>query len=143
MEYDISSTITLVSHVHSAAADFLNSKLIQLGMPEFVSSHGFILFLLSKKDKMTMSEIATEINRDKSTTTVLVRKLLKAGLVMSKTSEKDSRSKYIILTDKGREYNTVTSRLSAELINTFYEGFSDAEKQQLCQLLTRVLHNFT
>ena len=142
MEYDESSTITLVSHIHSSAADFLKARLSAKGLPDFVSSHGYILFLLAKHDRMTMTELSKSINRDKSTTTVLVRKLEAAGLVTSQTSETDSRSKWILLTDKGREYNCITSGLSQELNNTFYTGFSQEEKQQLCRLLSRILHNF-
>ena len=142
MEYDISSTISLVSHIHSASADFLKTRLAGQGLPDLSSSHGFILFLLSRDDKLTMSEIAARINRDKSTTTVLVRKLEKAGFVKSEISAVDSRSKFIMLTDQGKEYNKVTEKLSKELIATFYKGFSDTEKQQIFNLLKRISDNF-
>ncbi|MCI1209978.1 MAG: MarR family transcriptional regulator [Treponema sp.] len=142
MDYDISSTISLVSHIHSASADFLKVRLAEKGLPDFASSHGFILFQLSRKTKLTMSEIATRINRDKSTTTVLIRKLEKAGFVKSEVSPADSRSKFIMLTEKGKEYNKVTDGLSKELISTFYRGFSEAEKQQVFALLSRISDNF-
>jgi len=142
MQYDISSTIALVSHIHSATADFLKSKLAAEGLPDLASSHGFILFLLSRKDRLTMSDIAARINRDKSTTTVLVRKLEKAGFIKSCKSDTDSRIKYIMLTEEGRKYNELTAQLSKELISTFYSGFSSEEKEQLFSLLSRIDSNF-
>lgn len=142
MEYDVSSTVSLVSHIHSLSADFLRSRLNQKGLPELSSSHGFILFLLSKDEELTMGEIARRINRDKSTTTVLVRKLENNGLVETFSNKKDARSKLIKLTAKGMEYNKITSELSTELIQTFYKGFSAEEKSQLLNYLQRISENF-
>ena len=142
MEYDVSSTVSLVSHIHSLSADFLRSRLNQKGLPELSSSHGFILFLLSKEEELTMGEIARRINRDQSTTTVLVRKLENNGLVETFSNKKDARSKLIKLTAKGMEYNKITSELSTELIQTFYKGFSAEEKSQLLNYLQRISENF-
>jgi len=142
MQYDISSTVSLVSHIHSISADFLRLRLNELGLPELSSSHGFILFLLSKENEMTMGDISRRINRDKSTTTVLIRKLEKNGLVQSISNEKDGRSKFIRLTEKGKEYNEETSKISDELIKTFYKGFSAEEKTQLLNFLQRISENF-
>lgn len=142
MEYDVSSTVSLVSHIHSLSAEFLRSRLNQKGLPELSSSHGFILFLLSKEEELTMGEIARRINRDKSTTTVLVRKLENNGLVETFSNKKDARSKLIKLTAKGMEYNKITSELSTELIQTFYKGFSAEEKSQLLNYLQRISENF-
>ncbi len=89
-----------------------------------------------------MGEIARRINRDKSTTTVLVRKLENNGLVETFSNKKDARSKLIKLTAKGMEYNKITSELSTELIQTFYKGFSAEEKSQLLNYLQRISENF-
>lgn len=89
-----------------------------------------------------MGEIAASINRDKSTTTVLIRKLKDAGLVESSSNESDGRSKFIRLTKKGCEYNKITAGLSKELINTFYKNFSDDEKQMTFSLLSRISSHF-
>ena len=91
---------------------------------------------------MTMTEIASHINRDKSTTTVLVRKLEKAGFVTSRASDQDGRSKFIFLTEKGRNYNKITAQLSEELISTFYKEFTEKEKQEVFSLLSRISANF-
>jgi len=134
--------MSLISHIHSAAAEFLKIRLAEKGLPDLVSSHGFILFQLSRQEKITMSDLAARINRDKSTTTVLVRKLRQAGFVKSELSDKDSRIKFITLTDEGRKYTRITAQLSDDLISTFYNGFNNDEKMQVFTLLNRIFSNF-
>ena len=105
MASQISKSISKISHIHSLTADFLTERLSEKGLQHFASSHGNILFQLSLVDYMKMNELSEKINRDKSTTTVLVQKLINEGFVEVKTSEKDKRSKLISLSEKGRDYN--------------------------------------
>lgn len=138
MKYTVSSVISLISHLHTSTADFTNKRLSELSKKEnFVSSHGFILFQLSNNEKLTMGEIARRINRDKSTTTVLVKKLKAEGLIIEEPSEKDSRVKYISLSEKGKEYNKLTSGISHSLLTTFYKDFTSEEKKELLRLLEK------
>lgn len=90
-----------------------------------------------------MGELAQKINRDKSTTTVLIRKLIKENLVEECINEHDKRNKKISLTEKGKEYTSITSEISASLLQKFYKGFSDEEKIQFASFLERIKNNFT
>ena len=89
-----------------------------------------------------MKELAAKINRDKSTTTVLVRKLEQDGLVTTTPSENDRRNKILTLTEKGTEYNTLMKKLSKELQTKFYNGFSDEEIECFGSFLKRIENNF-
>lgn len=140
---DINSSISMLSHIHSQAADFLISRLKERGLPDFASSHGNILFQLCKNGSMPMGDLARAINRDKSTTTVLVRKLEQEGLVCSESDKEDKRSKILSLTKKGQEYTEVTKSISQELISTFYKGFSEEEKAAFTGYLERINTNFS
>ncbi|HAH61260.1 MAG TPA: transcriptional regulator [Treponema sp.] len=142
MNNDVNSSMSLLSRIHSDAADFLTQRLAEKGLPHFASSHGFILFQLSLQDSLPMKDLAQRINRDKSTTTVLVRKLEQEGFIKSESSPEDARSKLISLTAKGRKYNEITAELSGELLKTFYKGFSEDEQQQVCGFLARIADNF-
>ncbi len=88
-----------------------------------------------------MGEIAAAINRTKSTTTALIKKLRDAGLIQEEPSPDDSRQKYIFLTDKGREYDKLTSSISRELLSVCYTGFSEKEKNELLHLLKKMSSN--
>lgn len=139
---DINFSISLVSHIHAITADFLQEELKSQGFDDFSTSHGNILFQLSVNSQMTMGEIAKKINRDKSTTTVLIRKLKNQGYVDEKQMGSDKRQKMIFLTQKGLQYQKITSQISKDLLKTFYDGFSDEEKSQFLGFLERIEKNF-
>ncbi len=90
---------------------------------------------------MSMGEIAKKINRDKSTTTVLIRKLIDEKLVKSASSSKDSRKKIISLTAEGKKYNNFTSEISSKLLSICYKNFSAEEKETLLNLLEKMSAN--
>jgi len=139
---DVNSSISLLSNIHSITADFLTEKLKAKGFPEFASSHGNILFQLSVNEKMTMGDLSEKINRDKSTTTVLVRKLEKEGFITGESDPSDKRSRIIFLTEKGKQFNATARELSQELLSTFYKDFSESEKQQFLESLQKIKKNF-
>ena len=139
---NVNSSISLLSHIHTITADFIIEKLKERGYPDFASSHGNILFQLSVNEKMTMGELSEKINRDKSTTTVLVRKLESEGFITGKPDPADKRSRIIYLTAKGKQFNQTAMDLSKDLLETFYRGFSEEEKQTFFQSLMRIKDNF-
>ena len=139
---DVNSSISLLSNIHTITADFITDKLKERGFPDFASSHGNILFQLSVNEKMTMGELSEKINRDKSTTTVLVRKLEKDGFISGEADPTDKRSRIIFLAEKGKQFNKTARELSSELLGTFYKGFSEEEKNNFFQTLLRIKENF-
>ena len=139
---DVNSSISLLSNIHSITADFLIEKLKEHGYPDFASSHGNILFQLSVNEKMTMGDLAQKINRDKSTTTVLFRKLENEGFITGEPDPADKRSRIIYLTKKGQKFNSTARELSKDLLDTFYKGFTEKEKETFLELLMRIKNNF-
>ena len=91
---------------------------------------------------MTMGELAERINRDKSTTTVLVRKLEAEGFLTGTPDPSDKRSRIIFLTPKGKQFNKTAKALSEELLSTFYKDFTDEEKSTFLRLLLKIQNNF-
>ena len=142
MASDVKNSINLLSHIHSQSSDFLQKKLAEKGFENFASSHGNILFQLSRTENLKMNELSKIINRDKSTTTVHVRKLEKEGLIKTSPSEEDKRIRIVSLTEKGKHYNSITKEISCQLIEKFYRGFSDEEKDSFTNLLLRIAENF-
>ena len=141
MQHNTSTVLSLISKIHSKSQDFLQKEMAESGLPELVSSHGFIIYTLSQAECMTMCELTQIINRDKSTTTALIKKLEELELVQTKRCVHDSRKKYVSLTEKGKEYTETTKKLSKELIETAYEGFSEEEKANLLSLLEKLSGN--
>ena len=139
----LSGILSLVSKIHAETVAYLNEELANNGLSDFSTSHGNILYRLSKAESLSMTEIARLIHRDKSTATVLVNKLERFGFVKRIRCENDFRKTLLILTDKGTAYNKATAEISKRLIDRCYQGFSDEEKETAYNLLARIADNFS
>ncbi len=143
MKSDYNTISSLISQIHNYSSNFLKTRLTQEGLPELVSSHGFILYKLSLTEALTMTDLAKSIKKDKSTTTVLIKKLEKAGLVERIASDKDRRVIYIKLSPQGAKYTSAVSSISKELTETCYKDFSEQEKTVVFELLSKISKNFS
>ena len=141
MNYDSTLILSLISRIHSQSQDFLFKKLSENGMGSMATSHANILFCLSREKSLTAGELAAKINRDKSTTTILVRKLEKTGYVEVRKDTDDSRRKIISLTREGEKFNQITRELSDDLLKKTWDGFNETEKNSLVSLLNRLSDN--
>jgi len=141
MNYTSSSILSLISHIHSQSQNFLQAEMKELGLKEMASSHGNILFHLSENEELTLGDISARINRDKSTTTSLVKKLEKEHFVQIRKDEKDSRKKLISLTEEGKKYRKATTALSRKLLEKTWQHFDENEKNQLVELLNKLSGN--
>lgn len=135
--------IALVSKVRAGATNFLEKELATNGIEGIVPSYGSMLSTLYKNNgKLRMKTVANLINRDKSTVTHLVNKLIKAGYVVREQSSEDSREVYVVLTQKAWDMKEKIESISQKLINTAYKGFTEDEKVRLMQLLDKMKDNF-
>lgn len=147
---EISTISSLIAQIQNDATVFLDNQLKLAGLTEISTSHGFILFVLSQnKDvktnelvPMTMKQISAKIDKNKSTTTVLIDKLQKYEYITRKKDEKDERFAYISLSSKGKSYIEKMENISKELSEKFYKGFSEEEKKTVFSLLKKILSNF-
>jgi DNA-binding MarR family transcriptional regulator len=149
-EMKLSTISSLIAQIHTEATNFLYSQLKTEGMSQISNSHGFILFTLSQNKNednselkpMTMSEIAQNVDKDKSTTTVLIEKLRKLGYVQKEKATGDTRFCLISLTEKGKSYTKQMEQISKILTEKFYAGFSEDEKKTVFSLLEKIQSNF-
>jgi DNA-binding MarR family transcriptional regulator len=89
-----------------------------------------------------MKKLSEIINRDKSTITALVNKLINSGYIQRRTHESDSRSSIISLTEKGRAMQKKFREVSEALRKKAYKGLTDEEMETLMHLLTKIHDNF-
>ena len=140
--YKTNKLLTLISNIHSKVSDYLQNKLNEEGFKNLSSSHGNIMYQLSIQDSISMTELAKKVNRDKSTVTVLIRKLENYGFVERVSDQKDNRIVFISLSEKGKAYTQKMLEISKDLLSTCYNGFSDEEKEATLELLKRIYNNF-
>lgn len=134
--------ISLISKVRENANSFIINQMEACGMKGLVTSHGDILCELFENDRLSMKDLTERIDRDKSTVTVLVDKLMKHGYVEKARDVEDNRVVFVTLTEKGKALQPMFEVISKELISTSYKGISQAEKEQLIETLTKIKKNF-
>jgi MarR family transcriptional regulator, organic hydroperoxide resistance regulator len=104
-------------------------------------SHGEILGSLMARGLLPMSEIGRIIDKDKSTITALVNKLIKLGYVEKRSDPADSRISLIALTRKGIALKPNFHLIAQKLRAHSYKGVSDYERETLVNLLNKLNAN--
>lgn len=134
--------ISLISKIREKSNKLIETEMSQNGIEGIVTSHGDIIYALFKNKRMTMAEIANKIGRDKSTVTALIDKLVKLGYVIKERDTQDTRVVYVTLTKKGYELEPIFEAVSAKLLEVFYLGISEEEKEELTKILNKIYSNF-
>lgn len=140
---NIEGIIATISKIHNSANRLIIDELKKHNLEGLAPSHGDVLVLLYRNEKgVPMNKISSSINKDKSTLTALINKLVKMDLVEKFKNENDSRSTLIRLTKKGLETKPIImDEISTKLLNTTYKEFNQEEKELLVDLLEKVKDN--
>ncbi len=131
--------LSLISKIHEKGNRFIVERLKENGIEGLVPSHGDILVLLYKYEKLTMKDIADKIHRTKPTVTVLADKLEKLGYVERRKSLDDNRITYITLTEKGRQFRPLFDNISKDLTKLLYKNLTQEEAQIIDKLLEKMI----
>ncbi|NME36235.1 MULTISPECIES: MarR family winged helix-turn-helix transcriptional regulator [Fusobacterium] len=130
-----------ISNIRYCCNFLINQELTNYGFPELQSSYGAIIYTLFNYHPLTMKELAEKVQRDPSTLTVLVKKLIEKGYIEKIDNEKDSRSKLIILTEKSYKAKKVFDKISEKLNSVIWKDFSEEEIKTLCNGLEKIHKN--
>ena len=107
------------------------------------SEQGKILTILWKQELecTTATDIALATGLANNTLTSMVKKLKEQGLVTIQPCTQDKRKNYISLTDLGWAQKEIGDRVSKELGEIFYQGFSDQEIREFEAYQERIITN--
>jgi len=110
---------------------------------QYRSEQGKILTILWKQELgcATATDIALATGLANNTLTSMVKKLEEQGLVTIQPCTQDKRKKYISLTDLGWAQKEIGDRVSKELGEIFYQGFSDQEIREFEEYQERIISN--
>lgn len=134
--------VSLIAKIREKSNRLIGAEMAKHGVDGIVTSHGDIIYALFGKPTLTMAEIARIIDKDKSTVTVLIDKLVRLGYVTKERHMDDSRIFNVALTQKGHELKPVFESISKQLLDVFYLGITDHEKEELLRILMKIYHNF-
>lgn len=135
------NAVALISRIRESANRLILDELAAAGMADLSPSHGDILAVLYSEKSMTMHQIALRIHRTKATTTVLVNKLEKLGLVQRVKSADDGRYTSVSLTEYGLSFKEIFDRISLKLNSAIYGSLTASEAETLETLLEKVRKN--
>jgi MarR family transcriptional regulator, organic hydroperoxide resistance regulator len=120
------------------AVDDLEADLAQGRLKGLAASHLEIITFLLRKGPTSMQELARALERDKSTVTVLVRKLGELGFIARKGLPTDGRVTIVSLTAKGAALRTPVLRVFVKTERALAKNLSPEERENLFVLLGKV-----
>lgn len=132
----------LISKVDQKIKKFLMSELAANNLRGLHPSHAAIVFTLLKQRECTMKELADAIDKDKSTTTGLVAKLIKLGYLEKSNDRNDRRVTIISLTEKGKLIEETWFGISKKLRKKIFNALSDKEIESVIQILLKLEKEF-
>lgn len=132
-----------MSRINERANRFILAELEKRGITDIAPSHGAVLVALFKNTELTMSEIAEQVSRDRSTVTNSVNKLIDSGYLATMKNVQDSRSTLVFLTPKGRALEPAFYQISQSLAMLEYQGIGAEEREIFQKVLERIYMNFS
>jgi DNA-binding MarR family transcriptional regulator len=133
--------ISLISKIRSKANKVIARELSERNIRGLSPSHGDILFYLFQNGSSSMTELAQKIDRDKSTVTALVKKLITLGYVQAVRDRRDSRVAVVSLTENGWHLKPDFDEISRILIDRVYGEFTPGEREVIVGWLEKLFQN--
>ncbi len=100
-----------------------------------------LLMTLAKNSFTSQVELARYLEVSAATIAVSLKALKKAGLISQKMREDDNRRNFVELTEEGRTLVEESCEYFDWLDQQMYQGFTEEEKQHLCNYLDRIYSN--
>jgi len=130
----------LITQIHHLGRRVFTELLKKRDM-EIGPGQGRILFALWQHDNVPINDLTKRTLLRKSTLSELLDNLEAAGYVKRIQSEEDRRKTLIQLTEKTRKLQSTYIKLSADMTEIFYKGFTPEEIDGLELYLHRILKN--
>lgn len=113
----------------------------QNDLDRFTPSQGRIIFLLLQKDNIPMHELVDKAQLSKSTLSSHLDNLERLGIVKKRPSNEDKREIFIILTDEIQHIKEDYLRVSKEMSELFYKGFTNEDIDKFEAYLRKCFQN--
>ncbi len=131
----------LISRIKQVGGRLFDRMLAEADVDAFNGAQGRILYVLWQKDGLTISQISAQTSLANTTLTSMLDRMEQSGLIARTPSPTDRRAMLIRLTDKARSLREDYDRISQQMNELYYLGFTEEEVRQLEGYLQRVLDN--
>ena len=100
-----------------------------------------LLIQLWERDGITQKELSEKSLKDQPTTTRILDKLEKRGLIRRQANSEDRRVFLIYLTSEGLNIRAPLTGLARQALAEALQGFSEQDQTQLRNLLNKIIDN--
>ena len=131
----------LISRIKQVGGRLFDRMLAAADVDAFNGAQGRILYVLWQHDGLTISQISAQTSLANTTLTSMLDRMEQSGLIIRTPSPTDRRALLIRLTDRAWTLREDYHRISQQMNNLYYQGFTEAEVRQFEGYLQRVLDN--
>ena len=131
----------LISRIKQVGGRLFDRMLSEADVDAFNGAQGRILYILWQKDGLTISQISAQTSLANTTLTSMLDRMEQSGLIVRSPSPTDRRALLIHLTDKAKSLQQDYDRISQQMNDLYYLGFTEDEVRQFEGYLQRVLDN--
>lgn len=130
-----------IAKIHQLSGRIFSKILKKYGVNEINPAQGRILFVLWENDEIPIIELSKKTQLEKSTLTTMLDRLENDGFIQRVASKEDRRKIIIKRTNKDRSFQNTYCKISDEMSELFYKGFSDKEINSFEDFLKKILGN--
>ncbi|WP_449246679.1 MarR family winged helix-turn-helix transcriptional regulator [Desulfarculus baarsii] len=143
MERKPENILALAARLREKSNRFLVDQLARRGVQGFIPAHGDLMVALFRHGPLPMKDLAKLIDRDKSTLTALVDRLVERGLAQKQKDHADSRVTLVSATPSGLALKPLFIEVGQAFWQKLFNGFSEGEKIIAAELLGRMNDNMS
>ena len=131
----------LISRIKQVGTRIFDRMLADSGIDSLNGAQGRILYVLWQNEDISISSLSAQTSLANTTLTNMLDRMENIGLIVRKPDPKDRRNKLIALTEKAKSLQDDYTRISQQMNEIYYTGFTDAEIMQFESYLQRILSN--
>ena len=131
----------LISRIKQVGGRLFDRMLAEADIDAFNGAQGRILYVLWQGDGLTISQLSAQTSLANTTLTSMLDRMEQSGLIVRTPSPTDRRALLIRLTDKARALRADYDRISQQMNDLYYLGFTEDEVRQLESYLQSILNN--
>lgn len=131
----------LISQIKQVSGRIFEKLLSNAGVDAFNGAQGRILYVLWQEDNIPIVELSKKTGLAKTTLTSMLDRMEESGLLLRIFNKTDRRQIRIALTEQARSLSGEYGKVSQEMNEIYYAGFSDDEIIAFENTLRRILKN--
>lgn len=131
----------LMTQITQISGRIFERLLTNAGVEEFNGAQGRILYVLWQEDDISIVELSHKTSLAKTTLTSMLERMEQANLIQRVADQIDKRKIRISLTETARKLNDDYNKISQEMNEVYYAGFSEEEVRAFEKELQKILTN--